>query len=355
MNTVVIYLLSLLLLIVLDLFLIQTTAAQPKFNPTLQDSSLNNLVLPAGYHTGPPGELGAVKKAGKGKQAVILIPGWGFGAEVFDNFIAANYKNYKMYAVTPAGFGGTAAPPEPAAGIKYSDHTWTRSIVDGILKLIEKERLKKPVIVAHFVTGTQAALDLALSHPEKIGKIVIMSGMPHRYFSMAAKDMVTGPETALTVEQRSMIADRLADSWFKTVTKKTWDKGNHQPSEYSADPATGQKLFDISAKIPVPVMVRYLQEFSAYDISSHYSEIRVPILFLLPSFSASYFRETRETLFGPRTNEWMTYYFISCWDSVRASKNLLFEFKTISNTHLFLWYDDPRETYQAIADFVKRK
>jgi hypothetical protein len=75
MNTYLIALLTGLLLTLLCLFIVQPAAAQTGLNPALQDASLNNLALPAGYKTGKPGELGAVKKTGHGKQALILIPG----------------------------------------------------------------------------------------------------------------------------------------------------------------------------------------------------------------------------------------------------------------------------------------
>jgi pimeloyl-ACP methyl ester carboxylesterase len=343
-----------LILLLLTFFLSRAVPAQGQFNPALQDASLNNLVLPADYKTGKLGELGAVKIAGSGKQTMILISGWGFGAEVFDNFIKENRKKYTMYAVTPAGFGGTPAPPMPDVSVNYAALTWTRGIVDGVLGLIEKEKLNKPVIVAHFTTGSQVALDLALYHPDKIGKVIIMGGLPYRYYR-PRQDTAWGREQKYTPEQRLKVLEVAFIPWFKTVTRKTWDAGNHRPVEYSADPAAGQKLFDLSAKVPVPVMVRYLLEFYAYDISAHYSEIKAPVLVLLPSFSESFFQETYDVFGAPSKRDWMKYYFLESWNSARESKNPLLEFQTIPNTHLFLWYDNPKDTYRAISDFVRKK
>jgi hypothetical protein len=72
----------------------------------MQDSMLNNLVHPAGYKTTEPGKPGAVKKYGKGKQAMIVVPGIGFGMDVFGSFIKQYKNKYTIYAVTPAGFDG---------------------------------------------------------------------------------------------------------------------------------------------------------------------------------------------------------------------------------------------------------
>ena len=42
-----------------------------------QDATRDNLVTPAGYATGPAGELGRVRVRGTGDRAMILIPGRG--------------------------------------------------------------------------------------------------------------------------------------------------------------------------------------------------------------------------------------------------------------------------------------
>jgi hypothetical protein len=34
--------------------------------------------------TAPPGLLGGVTRRGAGRIDVVIIPGWGFGADVFD-------------------------------------------------------------------------------------------------------------------------------------------------------------------------------------------------------------------------------------------------------------------------------
>src|SRR5438067_8975605 len=55
-----------------------------------QDSTLDNLAHPVTYVTAPLGTLGGVVRRGTGHVDVVLIPGWGFGAEVFDAFMRDN-------------------------------------------------------------------------------------------------------------------------------------------------------------------------------------------------------------------------------------------------------------------------
>src|SRR5690349_18979567 len=51
-----------------------------------QDSTRNNLVHLEGYKTNELGGIPQYKKAGNGEKAIIIIPGLGFDASVFDDF-----------------------------------------------------------------------------------------------------------------------------------------------------------------------------------------------------------------------------------------------------------------------------
>ena len=94
---------------------------------------------------------------------MILIPGLGFGAGVFDEFMAGFAGEYRMYAVTLPGFGGTAAPPSPGATVSFGEQTWTNGAVAAIEKLIDDEKIDHAVVVGHWLTGTQIALRLEMS------------------------------------------------------------------------------------------------------------------------------------------------------------------------------------------------
>jgi len=325
---------------------------------SLQDSTLNNLIHPAGYKTCTLGELGAVKKSGKGNQTMILIPGLGFGADVFDSFIKANEKNYTMYAITPAGFDGTPAPPMPDTSVKYADLPWTNGIVTGILSMIEKEKLNKPIIVAHFVTATQVALNLAFHHPEKIGKVIIIGGSPYRYFAGQKNGSWSAweNERVMTPQQRAQSMEMMwAPRWFKTVTKQTWDSNMWTPTDYCKDSTTGSQLFKSSADVPVQVMIRYLIEWMAYDPSEKYKEITVPTLVLIPDFDGIKLLPD-SVIATPTVNnskQYLKYFHQQPWLKAKESGNKLIDVQTVPNTRLFMWYDNPNEVYSRTINFIK--
>jgi len=331
-------------------FVWQPLFSQFNFNPEFQDSSINNLIHPIGYKQCNLGDLGEVKKFGSKKESIILIPGWGFDAGVYENFINEYRDSFSIYAITPAGFGGTLAPPMPDTSSKFSELTWTNGIVTGILKLIEEEQLENPVVVGHFLTGSSVALYLTANYPDKIGKVVIISGIPYRYYQ-PWNDTVWGHEQKLTLDQLNRFAKYSANNWYKTVTKKTWDNGNYRPEEYSKDSLLGKILFNHSAKVPLQIMIRYLLESITFDISPDIEQIKIPVLVLIPSFSEDFFQSTYTSLNQTIKREWIKYHFREVWNSIK-NRNSFLKFETIPDSRYFIWYDNPEATFSAIDAFL---
>lgn len=138
--------LKLVLCYLFFLFILSTSKGFSQMRPDL-DTTINNLIHIPGYETSRIGELQEVKKYGYGKQNLILIPGLGFDASVFKDFMEANKANYTMYAITIPGYGKTKAPPMPVEGTSYGEQSWNKGVIQGLIKFIEKEKIQKPVIV----------------------------------------------------------------------------------------------------------------------------------------------------------------------------------------------------------------
>ncbi|MBX7151925.1 alpha/beta hydrolase [bacterium] len=309
-----------------------------QFRPEI-DSTVNNLVHTPGYKTGHLGDLGAVKKYGNGQQNLILIPGLGFDASVFDDFMETNENLYTMYAITIAGYGKTAAPPMPAEGTSYGEQTWTQGTVAGLLKLIDKEKLEKPVIVGHFVQGTQIALRLAEDYPNKIGGVIILGGPAKFIVAM------NGRVKDFPLDTMILFTDKATGpKWFKHMTRKFYDENNIRPEIYSLDNHRGMELWQQSTSIPLPVLVRYVCEYFASDVKVRFPEIQCPVLILRPTFS--------ESILSDPVNNYVRPQYIDSWNDA-PSKNSLIQFKDIQNASTFVWKDKPDTVYDAIHVFIK--
>jgi len=304
-----------------------------------QDSSLNNLVHPPETETCEFGELGRVDKVGSGSRSMILIAGSGFGGNVFDGFMKQFATEFTMYSVTLPGYGGTKPLPMPSEGTSYGDLTWHKSAQTGIEQLIENENLVEPIIIAHWVNATVIALRMGLDHPDQIGGVVIVSGVP-RYLSM----MPTMPTPENPAERASLVDNMMAPMWFKTVTRATWDDNNFLPADYAIHPLRGLQRWLDASSATLPVHVRYLCETWAQDITTELHELRVPTLVIQPQLDEAY-------VSMPKTGEYLDMMLYQAWEGV-AEKNDRIQFERIENARVSIMDDRPKLLSDAVQRFV---
>ncbi len=325
----------------------------------IQDEASNNLIHPGGYISCEIGELGEVKKYGRSSQIIILVTGLGFGTESYEEFINHFKKRFTVYVITPAGFSETQAPSMPENTTSYSELSWTNGVVTGIINLIDKEKIKNPLIIAHFVTATQVALNLELNHADKIGKVIIMGGSPYRYYAGQKdgqwNDWVN--ENKLTSAKRIELAEYYwAPQWFKTVTKKTWDANMWTPDDYCKDNILGSRLFKISANVPIQVMIRYTIEWMAYDINEKYNEIKNPTLILIPEFKellTNSDNTDKESCAAVESKQYLKYFHQVAWQPAKDSNNPLIQIQNVPDSRIFMWYDNPKIVFEYIDNFIK--
>lgn len=314
--------------------------------------AINNLIHTPGYKTGTWGMLGDVKRYGPSSttvrptlhdslrqtaQDMILLPGWGFDQSVFSEFVSRHEKEYRMWAVTIPGFGNTPAPPMPDQNENYRDLNWTKGAVKGLADLIDKEQLKNPIVVSLFSVGNLVAMRLALDYPEKVGKLIIVSGI--------AKFTANYPSyEPRSLESRCQFIEQgMAPRWFKTVTAETWNKGNFSPATFSKDSLRGIRHWKMMSSVPIPVMVRYLCEFYCTDLSLEYGKLTVPTLVLIPSFSLAYLSKPENSFMAP--------FFHHSWLGALPGNSKI-QMVTLSDTHAFMMDDQPEKFDKVVREFI---
>ncbi len=303
-----------------------------------QDAAINNLIHTPGYQTSAYGEIPEYTKTGTGKQHMLLIPGWGYNSSVFDDFMEHFKEDFTMYAITIPGYGKKGAPAMPDTSISYIEQSWNKSVLKGIHALIQSEKLNKVIIAGHFTQGSQLALKFAIQHPELIKGVIILGG----------QSKVLMPNSSgnndISVDTLAMLADFFySKKWFKSISKKAFDEGNYPPYLYSLDTDLANKLWAQSAKIPVPVMVRYLCEFFASDLKAELFKIKSPVLVLRPLFN----KQIREDL----KNIYSVPQFIDSWDKAKTL-NPLIKVVDILNAATFVWKDNPDQVYPEVTLFM---
>ncbi|PYS75307.1 MAG: hypothetical protein DMF73_01055 [Acidobacteria bacterium] len=307
------------------------------------DVNRNNLELPVGYKTLPDNRLPTITKKGEGKQTLILVPGMYSGNRSFDDFIARNQSQYKLFLLTPPGINGTPARALPAAGTSFGELTWTRSLERDLLDLIRREKLSKPVILAERQPAAQAAIELASEHPAQIGGVVLVGTNLVQFFS-APKDPTRKTPIAYS-DRGGFVDESWAAKWFKYVTPETWKNGDLRPQLLSIDPARAQTAWDELEAAPLEVKVRYLCEFWASDVTRGFDKLQVPILALVPGFDENFLADPANGFAKPS--------FLDSWETL-IPKHPQLELVKIPNARMLVLDDQPKAADDAIAAFVKK-
>jgi pimeloyl-ACP methyl ester carboxylesterase len=313
------------------------SSAQPR--SMAQDSTLNNLRLPAGTAMASLGTLGRVRTVGTGPRHMLLIPGLGFGDDIWTEFMAKRTAEFTMHAVTLPGFGGTAPLPI-TDGALFSDAPWTRSALTAIEALLDRERIQKVTLVAHWAYAPTLALRLALDHPDRVNAVVIIAGALRNYYEGI-------PAMAnWTFEQRVKGVDAYAQRWFRTVTRQTWDDNNFMSYDYAVNPRRGLFLWRQAQEPMLPVWIRYLLEFYASDPSPRLKDLRVPVLLVQPGLDdPDYYVENGQ--------DYMRNLCIDTWKSVVAETGKL-EVASVPGSRVFVMYDKPTELDSIVNRFLRR-
>lgn len=107
-----------------------------------------------------------VKVSGKGRP-VILIPGLGCPASVWDDTEAHLKGRFEVHTINVAGFAGTRAAGGPVIS----------AVRKELASYITEKKLVKPVVVGHSMGGF-LALWLAETDPALIGGVVVVDSGP---------------------------------------------------------------------------------------------------------------------------------------------------------------------------------
>jgi pimeloyl-ACP methyl ester carboxylesterase len=283
-----------------------------------------------------------VVERGNGPIDMVLISGFGVGASAFEKFMQRNAKRYRMIAITLPGFEGTAAPPMPPAGTSYGDQTWTRAATVAVVRLIKERKLRRPVLVGHFINGTQVAAQVAVDESVHARGLVLLAGSS-RYEPVEATPY--WPQGLPLEKKIAMVDNGLAPRWFKTVTRTTWVANNFLATDYSVNEARGKPFSDRANAPPLPVLIRYLCEFHASDVAPTLASSKLPMLLIQPLFTAALRSDAKRS--------YLVSYFKQPWQGVfdnRANASVSY----LDDAGILVMDDKPDEVDRLISEFLKR-
>jgi pimeloyl-ACP methyl ester carboxylesterase len=204
-----------------------------------------------------------VTKTGKGKQAIIFIPGFASSGDVWKETKANFEKDFTCYTLTMAGFAGVK--PQPNASFK----NWENEIAN----YIKANKIEKPIIVGHSMGGG-LALAIAADYPDLISKIVVVDALP-----CLAALMDASFQSKENNDCSSMVNQiiGMSDNQFYDMQKKTMPRLLEDASKLDM-------VVDWSVKSDRKTFAEMYCDFSNTDLRDKIAAIKCPALILLEAY-----------------------------------------------------------------------
>ena len=112
-------------------------------------------------------------------RPMVLVPGLGNTAHVFDQFVLKLIPKYHVYGVTRRGFGASSAPATGYAADRLGD---------DVLAVLDALKIAKPVLVGHSLGGEELS-SIGSRHPERVtGLIYLDAGYGYAFYDAARGD-----------------------------------------------------------------------------------------------------------------------------------------------------------------------
>jgi pimeloyl-ACP methyl ester carboxylesterase len=206
-----------------------------------------------------------VSVSGKGKQAILFIPGFACSGDVWKETQAALKGDYTFYTFTMAGFAGAPAQTSPTF----------KGWENVIAAYIQQNKISKPIIIGHSMGGGMA-LAIAADYPNLVSKIIVVDALPCLAAMMdpSFKAKENNDCSAIINKFTAIPDDQFYKMQLLTMTRLVADTGRIK------------QIAQWSAKSDRKTFAGMYCDFSNTDLRESIANIKCPALILLePSFA----------------------------------------------------------------------
>lgn len=253
-----------------------TTAITPVRSQVVE-VPINNYEIPPGVETVPIGTLGHVERRGQGEIPMILLAGRGYGWRIWETFMQRNAERYTMYAITAAGYDGTAPPNVPEQLEAFENHDWTDGLVAGLVKLIEEEEIDHPIVVGHQKLGDHIVLRLGHEHSDLIRAVVVVAGDASWPF-----DPKTDGNPAPSVMDQILYVRNNIGPAYRGMNADQRIQHMIQLKDICNDATRAKELYSQQIQGPAYVDPRYFMEYLTTNLALELSSMKIPLLVVEP-------------------------------------------------------------------------
>jgi len=262
-------------------------------------------------------EVGAtlVERHGQGGTPVVLVPGLAGGAWSWQQTIRQLMGGHVVYVLTFPGFDNQ--PAVPGKGLAAAQ--------ESLRELIASRKLGKPVLIGHSLGGT-IALALAAQHPDLVGGVVSIDGLP----------VMPGTEdwpAAQRVKMAGATASQMAVSF--AARQQQYMRGIGV-----IDMARADELAKLTARSDPAAVSRYMADALALDVRTVLPAVQAPVLLIMPYFDLD--AEQQEMTLAAKAD-----YYRSLMKGTPSLKLV-----PVAPARHFAMFDQPQLVDQTIAAFL---
>ena len=242
----------------------------------------------------------SARVSGSGRP-VILIPGLGCPASVWDDTVAHLGTGYQTHVLQLAGFAGAPAMAGSAPLVATAREQLSR--------YIDERHLDHPIVIGHSLGGF-LAIWLAAEDPDSVGPVIDLDG--GAAFTMSDEPTARKMRDQLANASNADFAQGVRDMFAFMFS----------------DPRRAAPVVDLVVRSDKRAFAGALYELFTTDIRPELPKITAPVLVLLSD--------------GPFADDM----------GKQMTGIPKHDTKLLAKTRHFVWYDDPKATYSAIDAFL---
>jgi pimeloyl-ACP methyl ester carboxylesterase len=258
-----------------------------------------------------------VQVTGQG-EPMILIPGLASSAEVWNGTVAHYSAHYQCHVLNLAGFAGVA----PISGPLLPQ------VEEQLSRYIAENHLKHPVLVGHSLGGYMV-LKMAEDHPDQVGKIIVVDGLP-------ALGAMQNP--AATPEQLRTQADAMAQQMNGQDSQSFAENQRRSVQMMVTSQADFERVYDWGKASDINTVKAAMHDLMADDLRPKLGTIQAPVLAM---------------------GTWIAYKAFATREQVQSNYMVQFAklphltFALSDNARHFIMLDDPSWMFAQIDAFLK--
>lgn len=215
-----------------------------------------------------------VEVTGSG-QPMILIPGLACNGSTWDETVERYQDRYECHVLSLAGFAGTAPIEHNGAFLE--------TVKTDLIAYIQNKHLENSILVGHSLGGF-LSLQIAISAPDEISRILVVDSLPFMPASMNPNATVESVKARATGQRDAMSQGGQGENALRGMLQMM-----------TTGDTSIERGLSMSLNSHGPTVAQAMYELNTTDIRNDLTKIQTPTLILGAWIAYQQFGSTKES------------------------------------------------------------